>query len=150
MSSVSFGQLADEIARADSALLSGDPLLAGRICRQVLGRVDRGWAGPIFEGRLIRAVVTHRIGIAQYELGEDDEAAITFSRADELLGEAQQSVGDDEQDLIDLLVNTREISREQQEELARRPRETRFTCYAVCEHGCRCAITPCGYDSPHC
>lgn len=150
MASVDFGQLADELARADNALLSGDSLLAGTICRQVLGRVGHGWGGQPFEGPLIRAVVTHRIGMAQYQLGEDDEATATFSRVDDLLEEAQQSVDEHEQELLDLLRNTREISHEQQVELARRPREVRFTCYAVCEHGCRCAIPPCGFDSPHC
>jgi hypothetical protein len=150
MANIDFGPLADELARADSALLSDDSLLADSICRQVLSRVTYGWEGRPFERSLIRAVVTQRIGIAQYQLGEDDQATATFSRVDELLGEAQQSVDEHEQDLLDVVRNTREISREQQAELAHAPLEGRFTCYAVCEHGCRCAIPPCGYDSQHC
>jgi hypothetical protein len=86
----------------------------------------------------------------QYQLGEDEEATATFSQVDDLLGEAQQSVDEHEEELLDVVRNTREISREQQVELARRPRAERFTCYAICEHGCTCAIPPCGYDSQHC
>jgi hypothetical protein len=149
MTSVDFGPLADELARADRALISGDSLLAETICRQVLGRVGYGWGDP-FQRSLIRAVVTQRIGIAKYQLGEDDEATATLSRVDDLLGEAQQSADKHEQELLDVLRNTREISQEQQVELARRPRAGRFTNYAVCEHGCRCAIPPCGYNSQHC
>lgn len=147
MTAIDFGQLAYELTRADDALESGDSLLVDSICRQVLDRVDAGLAGAPFEG-LIRAVAMHRIGVVQYQLGEDDEATATFAQVDHFLGEAQQSVYG--QELIDVLRNTRETSHEQRVELASRPREARIVCYAVCEHGCRCALPPCGYSSQHC
>jgi hypothetical protein len=143
-----FGGLAPDLARADDALLSGDPTYARGICEQVLEEVEHGSAVPHYEVALITAVVKHRIGVVQYQVGQRDEAEATFGTVDELLGEAQLVT--DQQDVRDVLRGTLKVSRELRLELARGPGTGDWTCYATCQHGCRVAITPCGFTTQHC
>jgi len=150
MPNINLGAIADTIALADSAILRGDYSLAQQISFQAFSEAESRLEGT-FERALAQALTLHRIGLLQRLSGlswEEESASAVFRKVDEYLEDAERATNDEE--LLAIVRRAREASDEQRQVVNGRTGRLPRSCYAVCEHGCRVVILPCGQLNPHC
>jgi hypothetical protein len=145
---IDFGSLANEITEVDHLLFTGELSDASAMVRELIENAAHAFPDDEFLRSLAMGLIEQRAAIIEHRAGNEDEADRAFGRARALLGEAQGVAS--REDLSVAAAKALNLSNQQHKDLEFTRSSLPKSCYAVCEHGCKIAIPPCGYTSQHC